>query len=363
MKTFIFLLAYFFHLQAFAHEGKLLAVASDTGGFPADALCFFSNSQMNLSPTGLLIRYTCLGRDEIYNEMWQLGPDSTQLLAESGPGNYFTDPTVIDDKVYFFEFNEIRSEALVEVSNNRARKMNIPQEFKDSVLTGISKRGSQVIFRYTTSAGQNGEGQLIADTFSKLPNRDVDFYHIPAFSRSMTIQKLTLEKGEAIEVRLAPDFSPRRIIQSTSLNPSSLFSSFANYMVLNDDRWVVMAQTPAGPAAIIGEKDTFKVRLLGGLFQRIDFWPGAITKSGRYILRATRNGVNGLWLLQDEPILLIKAGDVIKAKDTELVTTKESLFYNSPLIDHNDQIYIGVGLALKENDPPLIQGIIEFPLP
>ena len=347
-----------------ATSPELLVFASDGNGFPADALCFFSNEKMTVFEDGLLVHYMCLGREDIYGEIWKVTPAKNQLIARSDIGNLLTDAIVFKNKIYTLEFNEMRSLKLYENSGDETTSYDVPADFKSHHIHDVTGRGENLVFRFRSSDGDFGEGVFKDGSFTRLPARDdVTFYHVAAFNQQIALQKITNDKAERIELRRAPDFAPVTVLQNKVADPYSPFKQFFNTVTVQGEYWAVDATTDSGRTIIIGRGTEYKTINVSALFKNIDLWFGALTVNGDYVIRATgKDGVRGLWLLQEEPKLLFAAGVEVKVENTNVVVTKDALFFNSPIINSKNELFIGAGLGENADGEVMGQGIVKFGL-
>ena len=344
-------------LSTSAFAQKIVVFAGDTLGYPADPLCYFSNSKMIAHPEGFLVKYACFGRSELYGELWLVRGEKSVLIAQSSPGNVLGDPVVLDDKIYVTEFNELRTEKFFQY-DGELREFPLPANGID--VRGFAPVDGKLLFRYIDEEGMSGEGTWADGQWSLLPKRGISYFFTAGWSSEVVVQKVRLgdlseSSPDHIEIRRAPDFTPIVVAQDQDQDPSSPFKGFFNYAVASGKRWVMTASTDKGVVALKGMLDSYEVVELYKFFRSVDSWPATISDDGAVIIRAQHlDGRYGLWKVTTDAKLLLQTGDVIDGLGAGSV-----LFYNAPLMS-NGKVLIGIGL--EKDGGSVGQGIVSLPL-
>jgi hypothetical protein len=362
MNIFFFLLL--LSSQVYARTGELVVFASDRLGFPAGGMCYFSNSHMVIHRDGLLVRYTCIGGPELTNEMWFVNGEKSQLLVRSGPGKFLSDALSTGEKIFVQEYDEGQTFTLWEHDLKNLTKHEIPETWARHYIKDLVSLDNKLWFRFRDDQGFSGEGIFENETWSKLPYRGVSFFFAPTQSRALIVQKV--RRGEpgavedarpdALEIKRAPNFTPEVVAVDQDGDPHSSFLLFDNYTVATGKYWMATARTKQGAVALLGENEKYQILPLYKYFKVIDSWPGAISASGKVILRGTlKDGRMGLWMWTEaEPQALLLSTDSIEANG-KVFPMGDPMFYNSPVID-GETAFIGIGLGTVG------QGILKFPL-
>jgi hypothetical protein len=344
-------------LSTSAFAQKILVFAGDTLGYPADPLCYFSNSKMVPHPQGFLVKYTCFRKPDVYGELWLLKGEKAELVAQSEEGNVLGDPVVLKGKVYVTEFNEIHTTKFYEY-DGKLRELSLPDSGID--VKGFAPMGDKLLYRYTDASGESGEGTWSEDKWEILPRREVSYFFNAGWSAELVLQKIRMRdlsesSPDHVEVRLAPEYRPVIVASDRDHDPSSPFKVFLNYASVNGHRWVMNASTDAGQVALLGSGTSYEVVELYKFFKSIDNWPATVSEDGSIIIRAQHlDGRYGLWSVKKDAKLILQSGDPI-----ENLQAGRVLFYNSPIMK-DDKVLIGIGLE-KEGEA-VGQGILSLPL-
>lgn len=358
--------------SSFSQDRELLVFASDQEGFPAGALCFFSNNYLTVHQDGVLVLYTCLGGREIYSEVWLAGSvQGNRLIARSEEGNMLKRPILHQDRIIIVEYSEMGTDKLHLDQNGRTQIVNVPSEYRRTHIHDIVSLGEEIWFRYTDHLlGIHGEGVIEGEKFTRLGHRGVSYFFAPAASSQMMVQKvrrgepgqLGEEQPDEIEIRLAPDYKPLVVFKDQDADPQSPVKSISNTMTVNDLYWAVMGSRDQKQVLILGKGSEVSIHPMGDHFKTIDAWPGALDSEGAYYFRGThRDGTVGLWKWhQGKLSMRLGKNEVIQVGSIELRTSSRALFYNSPVIDHQGRILIGVGLSDPETGRDIGQGVLRF---
>lgn len=361
MKTIIFLVSLLISSLSFAGRPELIAVATDQGGYPAKSMCFFSNNYMVAHPEGLLILYTCFGGPDINSEIW-LVKEKPVNVGTSTMGNLFTPPFLQGTDIFFFEYTEFETVALWKFSQGLLSSVTIPEALKRSHIHDLALVGDQFFFRYTNrSHGEHGEG-IFDGNFTILPQRGTEFYYKASGNGEIMLQKTKLAGGEAIELRTKDHTSPRVILKDMNLDTSSPFKFFRSQFALRGNRWATFATTDKGLVVIRGENAAYTTEDISAHFKDIQHWPPALTENGEVLFRGTdHEGTFALWGYKDgKKRLILGSGEEITVGNETVVTSSRSLMYNSPVIDQNGKIFIGVGLRSPDASADFGQGVLSF---
>lgn len=357
----LLLLALVFSPVALAKR-ELVARASDRDGFPARPLCFFSNHKLTAFQGELLVKYTCLGAEDVEQELWRLGK-TPELLLRSSPGQLLGDPIVARDEIFVVEFSELKSEVLWQLGREpRAHK--IPGDLR-FVADGVALGDEHLRLRVTDTAGNSTTREWLRGVWLVGPERQVSYYFAPAASPQISLQKLRLgasgewdeARPDVIELSLAPDFKPHIVLSDRDADPASPWLGFWNFSVVNGSRWMVIARSEAGPVALSGEGRDYRVIKLHEHLRELDFWPGAVGEDGKVIVRGTSHtGQYGLWEIAASARLLLTLDDPV-ATDLGLARVGPVLFYTAPLAI-GGKVFIGTGLVEWGSSTSLGQGIL-----
>lgn len=360
----IFILSLFIALQSFTHAGtepRLIAFASDQGGYPAKALCYFSNNYMNPHPQGLLVLYTCLGGPEINSEIWLVN-ESSKHIGTSAFGNLFSEPFVRGEEIFFFEFNEFETLKFYKFSAGRLSELPLPSEFKSTHLHELTLIGDKFFFRWTNhQTGEHGEG-VYDGNFRVLPSRGVSFFWKPATNGEIMIQKTKLDSGEVVELR-SGNKEPIVILKDRKADPSSPFLYLRNQFGLSGSKWATIATTETGLTLVMGEGSNFKTEDLSAHFKDIQHWAPALSSDGEIIFRGTdHNKEFALWGFKNgiKRRVLGSGLEIVEGTET-VITSSRALLYNSPVFDASGKLFIGVGLRSPESSVDVGQGVVELP--
>lgn len=359
MKQIILLATLLLSPLTFAQN--LIAVATDQGGYPAKALCFFSNNHMVPYSGDLLVLYTCLGGPDLNSEIW-LVKDEPQNIGVSKMGNLFSAPAVRGKAIYFFEYNEFSTVALWKSENGILTSIAIPESLKGSHVTDLSLVGETFYFRFKNrESGQNGEG-IFTDVLTVLPERAPTFFHKASANGEIMIQKTMLPVGEVVELRTKQSPEPMIILRDNKADPSSPFLSLRNQFALRGTKWATFARTVTGLTLIRGENETFETEELSQLFKDVQHWPPALRQDGEIVFRGTDlNGVYALWGYKDGvKRVIVGSNQEIREGSETVVTSSRSLLYNDPVIDEAGNLFIGVGLRDPQMNSDFGQGILKL---
>lgn len=362
MKILIVSLVALFHSLTFAaSEPRLIAFASDQGGYPAKALCYFSNNYMNPHPQGLLVLYTCLGGPEINSEIW-LVDENSKHIATSAFGNLFSEPFVRGDEIFFFEFNEFETVKFFRFAQGVLTELPLPLEFNNTHLHELALIGNKFIFRWTNhETGEHGEG-IYDGSFKVLPSRGIGFFWKPSTNGQIMIQKTKLESGEVVELRTS-ESSPTVILKDRKADANSPFLFLRNQFALNGSKWATVATTEKGLTLIRGEGTNFTTEDLAAHFKDIQHWAPALASDGEIIFRGTdHNKEFALWGFNNgvKRKVLGSGMEIIEGTET-VITSSRALLYNSPVFDASGKLFIGVGLRSPDSSVDIGQGIVELP--
>ncbi|MES2526579.1 MAG: hypothetical protein V4598_05805 [Bdellovibrionota bacterium] len=361
MKKTLLIALFLLSTLAFARDPKIVAVATDSGGYPAKALCFFSNNHMVPHPEGLLVLYTCLGGPDLNSEIWLVKDKPTQI-GVSEMGNLFSEPFVRNGVIYFFEFNEFATLNLWIFQDGVLISQKLPENLKGAHVHDFALVGDTFYFRYTNRAsGEHGEGEF-KDSFTVLPSRGPEFFWKASANGEIMLQKTKLASGEAVELRKRDAQVPVVILRDQKADPTSPFLSLRNQFGLSGNRWVSFARTEKGLTLIRGENESFTMENVSAIFKDSQFWPPALSKDGEVIFRGTdMNGQFALWGYKDGvKRLVLGSGQVIQDESESVVTSSRSLLYNSPVFDKDGNLFIGVGLRAPEASADFGQGILSL---
>ena len=364
--AYLYVILSFLSLSLWAQTPVLRSRASDIDGFPASAMCFFSNNEMGIHQAELVLHFTCVGED-LHDELW-IG---SRQLIHSSSGRLFN--TAISDGTHVFvtEYDEFSTRVLWKIENEKTTAFELPAAWGDVQIHSVVSRGhDHILFTMTDSQGLNVQGEWCSGEWRINTSRGVSYFFDAAASDQLITQKVRLgaprewseERPDAIEISLAPNFIPQIVVRDQQSDPQSPYLGFYNFTVVNASRWAVFAKTERGPVAIVGYRLNWREIPLYSFFSSVDFWPPAITESGKFVLRAKHNdGTYGLWIFENEqPRLLLKAGDQVHT-DRGLGQMSDTLFYNAPMA-FRESVFIGVGLEQNASRESLGQGIIEFSL-
>lgn len=344
-----------------ASDPKIIAVATDSGGYPAKALCFFSNNYMVPHPEGLLVLYTCLGGPDFSSEIWLVN-DAPKSIGTSTMGNLFSEPFVRGNDIYYFEYNEFRTLALWKYSDGVLTSEKLPAELAGCHVHDFALLGDTFYFRYTNhDDGTYGEGTY-TNEFKVLPNRGPTFFWKASFNGEVMIQKTKLANGEAIELRTKANPEPVVILRDSKADITSPFLVLRNQFAINGTKWATVATTKKGLTLIRGEGNSYTTEDLSSTFKDIQYWPPALAKSGEIIFRATdMNKTFALWGFNNGVARVIVGSEQEITEGTEtVVTSSRALLYNPPVIDAKGNLYIGVGLKSQGANADFGQGILSL---
>lgn len=362
MKTY--LLLFFFLLQPLARaasEPRLIAFASDQGGYPAKALCYFSNNYMNPHPNGLLVLYTCLGGPDINSEIWLVNDNKSLHIGTSAFGNLLSEPFVRGDDIYFFEFNEFETVKFFKFTAGSLSELPLPSKFNNTHIHELALVGNEFYFRWTNhQTGEHGEG-IYTDEFTFLPSRGIAFFWKPATNGMIMIQKTKLEAGEVVELRSGKD-EPVVILKDIKADSSSPFLALRNQFALNGKKWATVATTEKGITLIRGENTKFTTEYLSSQFKDVQYWAPALSSDGEFIFRGTDlSGEFALWGYKEgvKRRILGSGMEILEGTET-VITSSRALLYNSPVFDASGKLFIGVGLRSPDSSVDIGQGIIEL---
>ncbi len=371
MKKLLIFLFLVFSPLSFAQVLELKVFASDSGGWPAGALCFFSNNKMTAFEDSLLVHYTCLGGSDIFDEMWLINAREQRLVVRAEVGNLLSTAILIDEEIYMTEFTETQTVKIWRDQKGSLSSLSIPKELKNSHLHDLANLGHKLWFRYTNlESRDHGEGVMVDGVLKILPHRGVGYFYGASSNSEMFIQKvrkvtatnLVESYPEEIEIRRAPEFAPVTVLRDQSADPASPFLSLRNHTILKNHFWAATAQTKEGVVLILGEDLTYQEFNLSKNFKEIDYWPGTLSNEGDFIFRGThRDGRIGLWILKDGKLqLLLTTHDEISVGQQKTWVSKHTLFYCAP--EYGDGgVYIGVGLD-REDGNQIGQGVIKISL-
>ncbi|MFP5458658.1 MAG: hypothetical protein ACLGG7_07990 [Bacteriovoracia bacterium] len=346
---------------AFAKR-ELIARAGDRDGHPARPLCFFSNHKLTAFKGELLVKYTCLGAEDVEQELWRLGK-TPKLLLRSSPGQLLGDPIVSRDDIFVVEFSEMKAEVLWQLGSAQ-RSHKIPGDLR-FVADGVALGDEHLRLRVTDDAGNSTTREWLRGTWLAGPERQVSYYFSPAASSEISLQKLRLgasgewdeARPDVIELAQAPEFKPQIVLSDRDADPASPWLGFWNFSVVNGSRWMVIARSDAGPVALSGEGRAHRVIKLYEHLRDLDFWPGAVGENGKAIVRGTsHSGQYGLWEVDTAARLLLKLDDPV-ATDLGLARVGPVLFYTAPLA-MSGKVFIGTGLVEWGSSTSFGQGIL-----
>lgn len=363
MKTLLLTLVLLFSTLSLAKSPGIIAVATDQGGFPAKALCFFSNNYMTSHPEGLLVLYTCLGGPDINSEIWLVN-GSPKNIGVSKMGNLFSEAFVRGNTIYFFEYNEFRTVALWKYENSTLTSQKLPAELGSSHVHGLALLGDQFYFTYTDhDTGVNGEG-IYRDDFVILPKRDPEFFWKAGANGELMIQKTKLAVGEQVELRTKMHPEPVVILRDNKVDPASPFTVLRNQFALRGTKWATIAKTAKGLVLVRGDGASFTLEDLSAHFSDIQYWPPALTDDGEVIFRGTdHNKLFALWGFKDGvKRVIVGPGTEIGEGSETVVTSTRALMYNAPVIDQAGNLFIGVGLRNPDESADFGQGILKLDL-
>ncbi|MBY0515932.1 MAG: hypothetical protein K2P81_03415 [Bacteriovoracaceae bacterium] len=361
MKNLAFFVFITLSFSAYSQKRELIVRASDVDGFPAQSNCFFSNNKMASHLEGLIVQYTCFGEEEIFSELWWVKNKTYKKLFKTQAGNLLTSAVSDGESVFSVEFNEGGSVVLHQhdLITHTQHKIN-PNFPTIHDLAALSK--NHLWLRYTDQNGVIQEASFENGHWNTFNNRGVSYFFGASSNQKIMLQKVRLgERGDLnesqpdeIQIRLAPDFIPQTVLRDRDSDPNSLYLSFRNFSVVQDEYWSVMAKTENGEVLLIGKGLQLSTLNLSKHFREIDFWPWALTLEGTPILRAKNHqGVHALWIIEnDSPRILLTLEDTV-----ENAQVGDTLFYNAPLV-MNERAYIGVGLKEFGGTTPLGQGIL-----
>lgn len=364
MKYLFLFLAAFLQLSAHARVGELIVWASDQGGYPAEAMCFFSNSEMVIHQDGILAKYTCLGKEDIYGEVWYVGPDKkNKLLLRSQLGHLIGDTISRYDKVFMTEFDEGQTIALWEHDLQTPKKHELPAFLKRSMIQDIAFfKGTSLWMRIKGPDGLYQEGVFDQGQWSLLPERGVSFHFASTQTESFIAQVVRLgapgeteeSRPDYIQIRRAPEYKAELILGDKDSDPASPFKSFRNIMSSQGKYWFIIARTDEGEVAIRGEGLSYEVIPLYKQFKTLDYWQGTLLNDGSMILRGTlHDGTKGLWLVKENsPMPIIVSTDSLEVSEGTF-SISNSMFYNAPISD-GTHVFIGLGIQ------NVAQGIFKF---
>ncbi len=361
MKTLILFVLVVLSTLSHARDPKLVAVATDSGGFPAKALCFFSNNYMVPHPDGLLVQYTCLGGPDLNSEIWLLS-EKPQNIGVSEMGNLFTEPFVRGKSIYFFEYNEFKTLALWIFKEGVLSSQKLPPELQSSHVHDFALVGDTFYFRYTDrAAGNHGEG-IYTDSFKILPARGPEFFWKSASNGTIMLQKTKLASGEVVELRTKDNHNPVVILRDRNADPASPFLTLRNQFATHGNRWASFTKTVSGLSLIRGENGKYSVEDLSKLFKDAQYWPPALSSDGEVIFRGTDiNDQFALWGYKNGvKRLVLGSNQEISVESETVITSSRSLLYNPPVFDREGNLYIGVGLRSPDDSADFGQGILSL---
>lgn len=365
MKKLLILIALLFSFSTLAQKRDLLVFASDRGGYPAPAMCFFSNSKLITHQDGLVVAYTCLGRPELYAQMWFINADTQIKLFETSPGNLLSDAISDGKKISAFEFSEMGTYALWQHDLTSAQMSPCP--WKYTYVAAHALQGEKLLFRTTDADRNYGNGYWLKGSWVQENTPGVSFHFSPASNTQMIVQKVRLgEAGmtdenqpDVIQVRLAPEYKTVVVVKDIDADPNSPYTFFTNYMSIQGSRWINVAITKLGHVALIGETTSFKEIPLYPHFKKVDSFPPVLSASGKLILRGqSHDGRYGLWIQTEQGFdLILKSGDPIVVGN-EVTQVSKTLFYTAPMAFGED-VYVGVGIT-DEHGEDIGQGVIKL---
>lgn len=361
---FLFLFLALFHFNAHSRVGELISLASDQGGYPTDAMCFFSNNEMAIYKDGVLLKYTCLGKPELYSELWYVGPmKQNVLLVRSELGNLLYDAVVSGDKIFITEFSEFETVALWEHDLTKLTKHSLPQSWKRYMIQDLASMGERLWMRFRDDSGMYGEAIFNNDQWDILPERGVSFNFSTSQTPDMVIQKIRMgmpgeteeERPDYIQIKRSPEFQPEMIVGDVDADPKSPFKSFRNHVNSQGHQWFVIARTNEGEVAVRGKDLSYEIIPLYKYFKTIDYWPGALLNDGSLVLRGILlDGTKGLFTINEgAPKPIILHSDSLEIEEGTFEISSQSMFYNAPVSDGID-VYIGLGIQ------DVAQGIFKF---
>jgi hypothetical protein len=362
MKISVLIFSFLFSLSLYAQKLELKAFASDQNGFPADALCFFSNNQLTPHPQGMLVLYTCLGGSEIYAELWQLKADKPRMIVRSKEGNLLTPPFLLGGKIFVMEFSEFETEKLWEDQSGVVIGHSIPAAYKNAYIHDMASLGNKLWFRYSNKPeGIHGEG-FYDGSFHNLPARKVEFFYKPNSNGKELIVKTKTASGDQVEIRKLGQ-EPVMILKENTATEKTPYQHIRPYFAYNNNQWVgiaTMLDKKLGLISIRNGKVTNQN--LSSCFKEIDYWPPALNSKGELIVRARHHdGRFGVWkFYQGQCSLLLGKGAEIRIKNEVLRSSSKSLLYNSPVVDENNRVWVGVGLEDPAQHEDIGQGIIRI---
>jgi hypothetical protein len=356
MKTL--LLSLFLFLQYAHASGKpeLVVVATDNGGYPAKALCYFSNNYMVPHPKGLLVLYTCFGGPDINSEIWLVNEKPVQI-GVSTMGNLFTEVFVRGEDMYFFEFSEFETVALWKYHDGVLTSQKLPANLKDSHVHELTVLGDKFYFTYTNHESMTyGEGIYDGTNFTLLPNRGQSFLWKGVSNSELMLQKAKYETGEVIELRTRDNTSPVVVLSNTD------YPVLRNQFALRGDHWATFAKNAKGLVLIRGVGTKTTSEDISGVFKDIQYWAPALASDGEVIFRGTDiNNEFALWGYKDGvKRKIVGANQEITVETETVITSSTSLLYNSPAIDEKGNLFIGVGLRSPGAESDFGQGILKL---
>lgn len=358
MKTLFFFLLFVTQTFAGASQKEVIVYATDQGGHPAPALCFFSNNYMIPHPQGLLVLYTCFGGPDINSELWLI-KETPEFIVRSKMGNLLTHPYVRGEDIYVLEFSEFATEALWKKSAAGLSRIELPETLAHSHVHDFSLAGDTFYFRYTqVQTREHGEGTF-TDHFAFLPDRGVEYFYKATGNGEIMLQKLKFPEGEALELRRA-DGTTTTVLKDHKLDPASPFTTLRSQFGLHRDQWVSFANTEKGLCLIRGKGTTYQSEDVSALIKEAQYWPPALSADGEVIFRGTDfNRTFALWGYKDGKLRQILGSDEeIGTGSDRVITSRTSLLYNSPVFDESGKLYIGVGLRNPGESKDFGQGVL-----
>lgn len=362
----IFLLSLLLNAEA---KRVLWARVSDRDGHKIPANCFFSGHQPVLHQAGLLLRVNCYGESDLYTQLlWIQKSAPTQEILRSKWGSLLSEPVSDGTSIFISEYNEAGTRQLYRIAAGQVQNFSLPKGVQQ--LQGLSISQNILLARFQNQQGHSKQAFFKDGQWQELFERDVSFYFQPQASSKLVVQKIRrgagdLSENQPDEIQLSTDGGAtfQTVIKDRDSDVNSEYLSFWNFSVVNGEWWLVIARTLEGDVAIVGRGEQISHRhKLSGLFEKLDFWPGAIDLQGRVYLRAQRLGVHGLWRVGSSPELILRSGDTFQGDQDLQRVRQDTPFYNAPMIDQN-RLFIGVGVEDFNSSTFLGQALIEVLIP
>lgn len=350
-----------------AHSKReLIARVSDRDGFKIEANCFFSGNQPVLYQSGLLLRVSCYGGEDLYSQLLFISSTAqTKVLVQSSPDHLLSEPVTNGREIYVSEFNAAGTKALYLLNDQGVLNIKMPSHVQ--MVRGLALSSETLIMRYQDQSGLSQQVLLVNSQWLFQNEKQVSFYFQPAASESLVVQKVRLgSQGELAEsqpdeIRLSSDggLNFKTVLQDQDADSTSAILSFWNFSVVNGNRWVVIARTSQGNVAITGEGSKTQWISLDE-FEKIDFFPPAIDGEGRVYLRATLRRVSGLWRVGAKTELILRAGDTLQGERDMLRVRPE--IYNAPYLQ-GQRLFLGVGVEDFNSSTFVGQALVELSIP